>query len=96
MRFPTVTWPNHFTLATGLYPETHGIVANVMFDPQLNDTFVAFGKHDNDTRWFGQNENAYSIWILNQMKDTRKSAVIGGYPGANAPIHNQTIFYSFD
>ena len=28
--FPALTFPNHYTLVTGLYPEHHGIVANVM------------------------------------------------------------------
>src|SRR3982751_6516770 len=33
--FPVLTFPNHYTIATGLYPEHHGIVANVMRDPEL-------------------------------------------------------------
>ena len=31
--FVTKTFPNHFTLVTGLYEESHGIVANTFFDP---------------------------------------------------------------
>ena len=37
--FVTKTFPNHFTLVTGLYEESHGIVANTFFDPVFNDTF---------------------------------------------------------
>ena len=37
--FVTKTFPNHFTLVTGLYEESHGIVANTFFDPIFNDTF---------------------------------------------------------
>eukprot|EP00833_Pecoramyces_ruminatium_P013388 jgi/Orpsp1_1/1187420/evm.model.d7180000057583.1 len=29
--FPSTTFPNHYTLVTGLYPESHGIVANTFF-----------------------------------------------------------------
>jgi len=29
--FPTTTFPNHYTLVTGLYPESHGIVANTFY-----------------------------------------------------------------
>ena len=36
--FVTKTFPNHFTLVTGLYEESHGIVANTFFDPVFNDT----------------------------------------------------------
>ncbi|MEO7659373.1 MAG: alkaline phosphatase family protein, partial [Pyrinomonadaceae bacterium] len=30
--FPTKTFPNHYTIATGLYPQNHGIVENSVFD----------------------------------------------------------------
>ena len=40
--FVTKTFPNHFTLVTGLYEESHGIVANTFFEPVFNDTF--YGK----------------------------------------------------
>lgn len=33
--FPSVTFPNHYTLATGLYPESHGVVGNTFWDPEL-------------------------------------------------------------
>src|SRR5476649_846457 len=31
--FPSLTFPNHYTIATGLYPDHHGIVANAILDP---------------------------------------------------------------
>src|SRR5882724_11103844 len=34
--FPTTTFPNHYTIATGLYPAHHGIVENSFWDPDLN------------------------------------------------------------
>lgn len=93
--FTTVTFPNHMTLATGLYAETHGIVANSMFDPVINETFYAFGSKDNDTKWFAQNEITMPIWTLNQIF-SGKSAIVGGFPGANVPFANQTPFYTED
>lgn len=38
--FPTSTFPNHWTLITGLYPSSHGIVGNTFFDPDLDKQFV--------------------------------------------------------
>lgn len=38
--FPSSTFPNHWTLVTGLYPSEHGIVGNTFFDPKLNKQFV--------------------------------------------------------
>ena len=46
--FPSKTFPNHYTIVTGLTPEHHGIVANVMKDPALgtfrtSDTLAVSG-----------------------------------------------------
>lgn len=35
--FPSLTFPNHFTLVTGLYPEYHGIVGNNFYDSAYGD-----------------------------------------------------------
>jgi predicted AlkP superfamily pyrophosphatase or phosphodiesterase len=34
--FPTVTFPNHYSIATGLYPDHHGLINNTFFAPDLN------------------------------------------------------------
>lgn len=34
--FPSKTFPNHYTMATGLYPESHGIVDNFLYDPTVS------------------------------------------------------------
>jgi predicted AlkP superfamily pyrophosphatase or phosphodiesterase len=33
--FPTKTFPNHYTIATGLYPDHHGLVNNSFYAPDL-------------------------------------------------------------
>lgn len=38
--FPTLTFPNHWTLLTGLYPSAHGIIANDFYDPAVDKEFV--------------------------------------------------------
>lgn len=38
--FPSSTFPNHWTLITGLYPSEHGIVGNTFYDPKLEKQFV--------------------------------------------------------
>jgi ectonucleotide pyrophosphatase/phosphodiesterase family protein 4 len=48
--FATVTFPSHFTMITGLYEESHGIVANTIYDPVLNA--VASVGTMNDTKWW--------------------------------------------
>ncbi len=38
--FPSKTFPNHYSMATGLYPDNHGIVQNNFYDPDLERTFT--------------------------------------------------------
>jgi alkaline phosphatase D len=37
--FPTKTFPNHYTLATGLYPDHHGIISNSFYAPELGGVY---------------------------------------------------------
>jgi predicted AlkP superfamily pyrophosphatase or phosphodiesterase len=37
--FPTKTFPNHYSIVTGLYPENHGIIANNFIDPITNEIY---------------------------------------------------------
>lgn len=57
-RFITKTFPNHFSIATGLYEESHGIVGNNFFDPVLNDTF-RLGR--NESEWW--DTGAIPLWV---------------------------------
>lgn len=52
--FPTLTFPNHYTLVTGLYPDHHGIVENRMVDPRTGARFV-YSKRETivDPAWWG-------------------------------------------
>ena len=51
--FPSVTYPNHMSIISGLYPESHGVVHNVFRDDYLNDTFHLDAFFQNfDSRWF--------------------------------------------
>ncbi len=51
--FPSKTYPNHYTLVTGLRPEHHGIVANTMWDPQWQAAFsLADRAAVEDGRWW--------------------------------------------
>ena len=52
---PTLTFPNHYSIVTGLYPESHGIVNNNFYDPDLELSFSL--SNPNATQpywWFGE------------------------------------------
>uniref|UniRef100_A0A3P8VV16 Ectonucleotide pyrophosphatase/phosphodiesterase 2 n=1 Tax=Cynoglossus semilaevis TaxID=244447 RepID=A0A3P8VV16_CYNSE len=57
--YPSKTFPNLYSLATGLYPESHGIVGNSMYDPVFDATFTLRGQEKLNHRWWG----GQPIWI---------------------------------
>ncbi|XP_029928201.1 autotaxin isoform X1 [Myripristis murdjan] len=57
--YPTKTFPNLYSLATGLYPESHGIIGNSMYDPVFDATFTLRGREKLNHRWWG----GQPIWI---------------------------------
>ena len=68
--FPSNTFPNHYTIVTGLRPAHHGIVNNIFFDPAHG----MFFRYNNpvsagDSRWWG----GEPIWVT-AIRQGRKSA----------------------
>lgn len=55
--FPTKTFPNHFTIATGMYTEVHGVIGNTFYDPDLNKTINI------EEEMFKQNKEIIPIWV---------------------------------
>uniref|UniRef100_A0A3B5Q5Z8 Ectonucleotide pyrophosphatase/phosphodiesterase 2 n=1 Tax=Xiphophorus maculatus TaxID=8083 RepID=A0A3B5Q5Z8_XIPMA len=51
--YPSKTFPNLYTMSTGLYPESHGIVENTMYDSIFNATFTLMTKEKLNHRWWG-------------------------------------------
>src|SRR5689334_4195578 len=51
--FPVLTFPNHYTIVTGLYPEHHGVVGNNMRDPAMPERFTQSSETAKDARWWG-------------------------------------------
>jgi Type I phosphodiesterase / nucleotide pyrophosphatase len=57
--FPTKTFPNHYSIVTGLYPENHGIVSNVIADPDFPQRFTMSSPTARAPRWWG----GEPIWV---------------------------------
>ncbi|KAH3831572.1 uncharacterized protein LOC127876504 isoform X2 [Dreissena polymorpha] len=65
--YPTLTFPNHYTIVTGLYPESHGIVGNSMYDPTHNGTFSIGGAGKFNSYWW-QGEPLWTTAIKHGKK----------------------------
>lgn len=78
--FPSKTFPNHYTIATGLYPEHHGIVLNTFTDPTIGD----FKLSDRNAV---QNPDFYlgePIWVTAEKQGMHTACYY--WPGSEAPI----------
>lgn len=79
--FPTKTFPNHYTIVTGLYPENHGIVANTMFDPEMEARFSMGNRSAvQDGRWWG----GEPIWVTAHRHGKYSAPYF--WPGSEAEI----------
>ena len=78
--YPTLTFPNHFTIVTGKRPDHHGIVHNSMQDPELGK--FSLGNRDavSDGRWW----NAEPVWVTVEKAGLRAGTMF--WPGSEAAI----------
>lgn len=79
--FPLSTFPNHWTLITGLYPSEHGIVGNTFYDPKLKKQFI------NTDPKFGLNPEFWKggepLWETAQRHGLRLAVHM--WPGSEVP-----------
>jgi predicted AlkP superfamily pyrophosphatase or phosphodiesterase len=79
--FPSLTFPNHYTIVTGLWPEHHGIVNNSMYDPNFKAEFhIMNNPGPTDGRWWG----GEPIWVT-AIKQGRFADCMF-WPGSEAEI----------
>jgi alkaline phosphatase D len=91
--FPSLTFPNHFTIVTGLYPEHHGLVANGFYDPAkqaryaINDPAAV-----TDGSWY----SGTPLWSLAESQGMRTACFF--WPGSEAKIagYRPTYYLHFD
>ncbi|MBI2829407.1 MAG: alkaline phosphatase family protein [Acidobacteria bacterium] len=87
--FPPKTFPNHYTIVTGLYPGHHGIVANTIKDRATGRTFAMTKPEEvRDAMWWG----GEPVWVAVQRQ--RQAAASMFWPGSEAPIGGVLPRYS--
>ncbi|WP_439642866.1 ectonucleotide pyrophosphatase/phosphodiesterase [Gemmatimonas sp.] len=86
--FPSKTFPNHYTIVTGLYPEHHGIVANTMRDERIGTTFtITDTLIARDPRWWG----GEPIWNTAERQGVRTANMF--WPGSDYAINGRYPTY---
>ncbi|XP_026561284.1 ectonucleotide pyrophosphatase/phosphodiesterase family member 3 isoform X1 [Pseudonaja textilis] len=79
--YPTKTFVNHYTIVTGLYAETHGIIDNNMYDVNLNQNFSLSGKNMRNPAWWG----GQPIWHTATSQGLKAATYF--WPGSEVKIN---------
>ena len=88
--YPSKTFPNHYSIVTGLYPDHHGIINNVFYDAQLNESFSLSSKAKNDSRFYGGNP----IWNVAEQQGVKTASFF--WPGSDIDKRNPGIYKNYD
>lgn len=88
-QFPADTFPNHYTIATGLTIPHHGVVANDMTAPDIPGVVFAMSNRDavSDARWWG----GEPIWNTAERQGRNSAPMF--WPGSEAPINGRRPSY---
>lgn len=90
--YPSVTFPNHYSLVTGLYPAHHGIVGNKFYDRGFKASYSTKGKTVVDGRWYG----GTPLWVLAEQQQMLTASFY--WVGSEAPVHGvlPTYYYKYN
>lgn len=79
--YPSLTFPNHWTMVTGLYPGNHGIVANNFYDPVRPARYSnADPQAVRDGSWY----RGIPLWSLAESQGMRTACLF--WPGSEAKV----------
>ena len=77
--FPSLTFPSHYSIATGMYPSRHGIIGNQFYDPARGD---AFNYRDTDDAQDGSWWKGEPIWLTAERQGMTAAAMF--FPGTES------------
>jgi predicted AlkP superfamily pyrophosphatase or phosphodiesterase len=88
--FPSTTFPNHYTIVTGLYPEHHGLVDNSFWDLARNAEFRSSDSAaSTNGGWWG----GTPLWVLAERQGMRAASFF--WPGSDADIQGTRPTYYY-
>lgn len=85
--FPSITFPSHYSMVTGLNPEHHGILSNSMSDSVLGRFALTNRKAVEDPRWWG----GEPIWVTVQKQGQKSGTMF--WVGSEAKVAGQYPTY---
>ncbi len=88
--YPTKTFPNHYSLVTGMYPSSHGLVSNEYFNPSKGEYYKISNREAvEDGTWY----DGTPLWVL-----AEKQGMLSGsffWVGSESDIQQTYPTYHF-
>lgn len=90
--YPSKTYPNHYSIATGMYAEHDGLVANAFYDPALNAFYRSGSPAVGEERWYG----GEPLWVTAERQGMVAATMF--WVGSEAPIEGirPSYWHKFD
>jgi predicted AlkP superfamily pyrophosphatase or phosphodiesterase len=90
--YPSVTFPNHYSIVTGLYPSHHGLVNNTFFDKKLNAKYSIGSDVVRDGEWY----SGTPLWVLAEQQGMLAASMF--WVGSEAAIKGirPTYYYNYN
>jgi predicted AlkP superfamily pyrophosphatase or phosphodiesterase len=91
--YPSLTFPNHYTLVTGLYPSHHGLVSNTIYDRTAKEMYsMRRLEAVTNKKWYG----GTPLWVLAEQQQMLSASFY--WVGSEAPIQGiwPTYHYRFN
>jgi predicted AlkP superfamily pyrophosphatase or phosphodiesterase len=90
--FPTKTFPNHYSIVTGLYPENHGIIFNEFHDPYTNSDYKIWDITEvRNSRWY----RGEAIWETLKFEGVKSASYFWPGSGVDEELKRPDYLYYY-
>ena len=91
--YPSVTFPNHYSIVTGLYPSHEGLVNNAFYDADTKSFFYYKSKTGTDAIWYN---GGIPVWVLAEQQKMLSASFY--WVGSEAEVHGvrPTYYYKYN
>lgn len=91
--FPTKTFPNHYSIATGMKPENHGLVNNAFYEARKNQVYSIRDRSIvEDGYWYG----GTPLWVLAEKNNIKAASYF--FVGSEADVQGirPSFYHNYD
>lgn len=90
--YPSITFPNHWSLITGLYPSHHGLIDNFFYDYKRKDNYAMSSKKNaEDGSWYG----GLPLWGLAEKQGMVSASLMWVGSASDAGGMRPTYYYPY-